>query len=272
MDRLIVNEKNELLLKKMNVHEELRIKIIDELSDKLMKANKETSLLKLQMNKLIANYKCLDKQTQIKNSKNHRETQKIINERILNSSSMLNNNLDAKSNNSPTNKKNLTNPPPTTTDNSFIVTDTTFSSKNVKFSHVENIDVQLKNLLSFDFNEEKYNIISSSPISTPKALREKQAEIIKDDNLTINKPKKDTNLNIKRLKKQILFHFRISNPELKIRNKYKSVNNSPEKDLEINKDLYNTERHFDKNKFNKALINANDHIVHTDVTKKVKIA
>jgi len=202
LDKLIVNEKNELLLKKMNLHEELRIKIIDELSDKLWKAEKEITLLKSQVNKLVVNYKNCEKPIQNKNVKNQKEVEKKINKKICESST--NNKIDINmSNSSPKNKKNnhSNNPPPTTSDNSIIVTDTTFSSKNVKFNAVENIDIQLKNLLSFDFNEEKYNIISSSPISTPKALKEKQVEILKDDNETNLKGKKETNLNIKQLKK-----------------------------------------------------------------------
>jgi hypothetical protein len=187
----------------MNLHEELRIKIIDELSEKLWKAEKEVTLLKSQVNKLVVNYKNSEKSAQNKNIKNPKEAEKKMQKKICDSS-ITNNYIDRnKSNSSPTNKKNnhINNPPPTTSDNSIIVTDTTFSSKNVKFNAVENIDIQLKNLLSFDFNEEKYNIISSSPISTPKALKEKQVEILKDETETNIKSKKETNLNIKHMKK-----------------------------------------------------------------------
>jgi hypothetical protein len=67
----------------------------------------------------------------------------------------------------------------------------------------------------------------------------------------------------------MIFNNRISNPEIKIKNKYRSVNNSPEKDPDINYELYNTERDYDKNKYKKAFLKGNDHTVQNEVLKKV---
>ena len=72
--------------------------------------------------------------------------------------------------------------PPYITDNSVTVTDSTFSSKNMRYTQIENIEIQLKNLLSFDFKDEKYNIISSSPISTPKELEKNHMDLFTDLN------------------------------------------------------------------------------------------
>ena len=109
----------------------------------------------------------------------------------------------------------------------------------------ENIEVQLKNLLSFDFNEEKYNIISSSPINYPKDIEEKNINLLKNFD-EYNLSEKDSNFNsilkFKDENKNLVHLVRNNLAEKIIKCKYKSQNNSPHKEYNLDTQICNSER------------------------------
>lgn len=185
IDKLLKEEGDVLILKKLLVHDELKNKIIDKRLDQLAQSQKMIGYLKEQCSIGLGNanggtavltsvnkspiinnrssFNCSSilslNQTQCQSQSN--TTQRIINSKnnmSLNTNTYSHNNLGTplyNHSNLP-NEKGVNSP------------------MNISFNNTindSNNDSVLKKMLNLDFNTEKYNIISNSPIQTPSSKK-----------------------------------------------------------------------------------------------------